>query len=71
MLPTMLNWVTNICKLKNAPWNAKVKAERGIENQMQIKLCFSVHVCLARLGKKMIDDILCSMPGAITACAIF
>ena len=68
-MPTISNWVTNIRKLKNALWNAKVKAQRGIEHQTQIK--HNVHVCLARQGKKMKDDILCSTPGAIAASAIF
>ena len=49
-MPTISNWVTNIRKLKNALWNAEVKAQRGIEHQTQIK--HHVHVCLARQGKK-------------------
>ena len=49
-MPTISNWVTNIRKLKNALWNAEVKAQRGIEHQTQIK--HNVHVCLARQGKK-------------------
>ena len=49
-MPTISNWVTNIRKLKNALWNAEVKAQRGIEHQIQIK--HHVHVCLARQGKK-------------------
>ena len=50
LMPTITNWVTNIRKLKNALWNAEVKAQRVIEHQTQIK--HNVHVCLARQGKK-------------------